>query len=320
MNTIVDLLRYRNDLINHLGSLTTKIDVSEPLISLANLNSIHTNVSFSTEHIRNSFFALQEQIQEKNISVVNEIKKLIVDVENQIDILGQSQTFETDVDIDDTGQNLIGEIYQRPKLANSFLPDSVISRCRRYSTWQYPGLIISPIDKFWIDTMVACDPLYLLGMSYRSSHIEEIISVYPIEYQRRLRIYKNLHDKNFSKLPNNQFGFILAWEVMLEFSIQSIEKYLTLILNLLRPGGVFMFNYNECDHLELAESSEKKAIPYCNSRILKNVCETIGYNIIQFGEYKSEDANNYLNWIEIKKPGEITTVKRAQASGSVLLK
>ena len=77
MNTIVDLLRYRNDLINHLGSLTTKIDVSEPLISLANLNSIHTNVSFSTEHIRNSFFALQEQIQEKNISVVNEIKKLI---------------------------------------------------------------------------------------------------------------------------------------------------------------------------------------------------------------------------------------------------
>jgi hypothetical protein len=317
MNTIVDLLKYRNDLINQLEFLTVKLDINEPFSSLSNLNTKHSDISFSVDHIINSVTALQEVIQEKNISFINDVAKLIKDVEDQIDTIGQGVGYKDDVDV--LGQNLIGEDYMRIKNTDLSPPNSVESKIRSYSSWYYPGLLISPLNKSWIDTMTACDPLYLIRLYY-DSYLETIISDYPTEYQRRLRLHKNFHHQNFSLLPNNQFGFILAWNVLTEISIPSIEKYLTLIINLLRPGGVIMFNYNECDRLELAEASEKNAVPYCNHRMLKKVCEKIGYNIIQFGEHKSENIDNHFNWVELSKPGKLTTVKKSQALGKILPK
>jgi len=285
MNTIVDLLRYRNDLINQLGSLTANLDITEPLASLYNLNTMHSNVSFSVDHISNSFLNLQKEVQEKNISIVDDVKKLIRDVEELIDTTGQNLGYIDDVNV--LGQNLVSDVnsgrYTVVKNINSIPPDFIVNKIKLYCNWRYPGLLISPMNKSWIDTMVSCDPLYLLNMEY-NSYLETITSGYTIEYQRRLRLYTNLHDQNFSQLPTNQFGFILAWEILTEMSLGSIEKYLALIINFLRPGGIF---------------------------------ETVGYKIIKFGEHTSENVDDICNWVEISKPGDLASVKRSQAIGSI---
>jgi len=285
---------------------------------LYNLNTMHSNVSFSVDHISNSFLNLQKEVQEKNISIVDDVKKLIRDVEELIDTTGQNLGYIDDVNV--LGQNLVSDVnsgrYTVVKNINSIPPDFIVNKIKLYCNWRYPGLLISPMNKSWIDTMVSCDPLYLLNMEY-NSYLETITSGYTIEYQRRLRLYTNLHDQNFSQLPTNQFGFILAWEILTEMSLGSIEKYLALIINFLRPGGIFVFNYHDCDHLELAESSEKNAIPYCNHRVLKKICETVGYKIIKFGEHTSENVDDICNWVEISKPGDLASVKRSQAIGSI---
>jgi SAM-dependent methyltransferase len=321
MNKLHDLLRYRNDLLDQIKFLNAKLDISQPLMSLDYLNTHHINVSFSVDHISNFFVNLQDEIQEKNSSAVQELKKLIQTVEDQIDTVGQNLINGDDTDIN--GQDLTGSVYTRINISDLSPPEPIMVKIKSYCDWHYPGLLVSPMNKFWIDTMITCDPFYLLSFQYPSYYLEEITSDYPIEYQKRLRLYKNYHFQNFSQLPNNQFGFILAWNVLSNHSINAIEKYLILILSLLRPGGVFMFNYNNCDHPELADSIETTGIHYCNQRILKKLCEKNGYKIIQFGEHKLDnhnDWNPYLSWIEIQKPGELTTSKLSPALGAILSK
>jgi SAM-dependent methyltransferase len=44
-----------------------------------------------------------------------------------------------------------------------------------------------------------------------------------------------------------QFGIVLCWDNFNHLSLDKIEKYIREVWKLLRPGGCFIFNYNNCD-------------------------------------------------------------------------
>ena len=306
MDNIVELLAFKHNLLEQESALNAKLDISDALTALSDLTTGHPNVSLSVNHITSNFINLQEIVREKNLNFANEFRKMISTIEDRIDVMGLAlsvgKTFELRAE----------DVVVDP-------PEPIVFKITQYCSWQYPGLLIAPKSKNWIDPMVACDPLYLLDLT-NSPDIETMTAEYPTEYQRRLRIYKN---QNFSLLPHNQFGFVLGWGITTTQPIDQLEKYLTSVIALLRPGGTFMFNYNNCDHSEPAALCENGVICYSNPRLIRRACEKIGYEIIQFGEYLNEDPSlkyTHQSWVEIKKPGKLDTIKRSQVIGRLYWK
>jgi SAM-dependent methyltransferase len=157
---------------------------------------------------------------------------------------------------------------------------------------------------------------------------KDLVSIdkYPDSYKRKARLYI-IKNRDFSILPQNQFGFILCWDNFDYLTYDIIQKYLQEAFRLLRPGGIFMFSYTNCD-LELsALKVDHQIAAYCSSGWLLKSLEEIGYEVINLVDCNGPtyDPNLGLqeypiSWAEVRKPGKLTTVKRAQAQGLVLKK
>jgi hypothetical protein len=103
--------------------------------------------------------------------------------------------------------------------------------------------------------------------------------------------------------------------------ITVIRSYLSSLIKLLRPGGTLMFSYNNCDLVESANLAESGYMTFVPKRKLNELCIELGYDIVQHYDLKNSDHQiKYISWIEIKKPGELSTIKRAQAMGKILSK
>lgn len=185
-----------------------------------------------------------------------------------------------------------------------------------YSDWHYPGLEIGPGSGVWTKCLVSNDPLYLLDI--RKSYLDETKALFPVEYQNRLRCYlipENNEPEDLSGLPQKQFGFVVSINVFEYFSFDKIRHYLEEVWKLLRPGGVFLFTYNNGERPECAQLAENGTVSYIPKTMLVTFCETHGYEVI-----KTFDLDNTVCWIEIRKPGELKTVKAHQAMGEIKYK
>jgi hypothetical protein len=196
---------------------------------------------------------------------------------------------------------------------------SISASIIKYNDWHYPSIQINPKFKKWIDFMIAGDPLYLtyyndLGWD------NELVADYPPLYQSRLRIYQ-ITNEDFSILPQNQFGFVLCWEIFNFLSIEKIEQHIRQVFDLLRPGGVFMFSYNNCNIYSIARAAESGDISYTQNDLLKNLCLNIGYEIIDFKDIPLKgEWYSHASWAEIRKPGVLKTVKAHQALAQIIVK
>jgi hypothetical protein len=186
----------------------------------------------------------------------------------------------------------------------------------QYSDWRYPGLQYNVRDKKYIDCMTASDPLYIT--SEIAEDAKQTIKDYPELYQSRLRIYNN---SDWDSLPINQFGFVLVWNYFEYRSMVEIEEFLIKITPLLRPGGVLMFSFNNCDLYESARAAEKELMNYNSAYDIKNICSNLGYEIISFNDAVTHGFEcPWISWAEIKRPGELTTTKAHQALGQIIPK
>jgi SAM-dependent methyltransferase len=118
-----------------------------------------------------------------------------------------------------------------------------------------------------------------------------------------------------------QFGFVLCWDNFNHLSLDKIEKYIREVWKLLRPGGSFIFNYNNCDLEGPAYRVECHAGSYASAIWLTKLLNAIGYEITALHDDETGDAfNTHISWVEIKKPGVLKTVKAAQAMAQIIVK
>ena len=193
--------------------------------------------------------------------------------------------------------------------------------------------------------MVGCDPLYLtshfvstlwelapdMGQDKHDSlseHLEtfeareiynlkEMITDYPLVYQRRLRLY-SIKDRDFRILPREQFGFILCWDNFDYLTYDIIKQYVQEVFKMLRPGGVFMFSYTNCELIESADKVDSWNASCCFSSWLSELFLEIGYELIAFYDERIEgEKPSYISWTEIRKPGELKTIKYHQSMGEI---
>lgn len=185
----------------------------------------------------------------------------------------------------------------------------LLSRIHLYSTWKYPALEIGCRDGEWTKHLVTFDPLYIADN--HQEFLNNAISQFTPEYQNRVRPYKIL-DFKIDNLPINQFGFIFSYNYFNYLSLDSVKQFLIQAMQWLRPGGIILFTYNNADLSGSAGLTENYFMTYVPKSILVPMSESLGFEV--------KDCFDFLpstSWIELKKPGTLSTVKAHQALGEI---
>lgn len=186
---------------------------------------------------------------------------------------------------------------------------TVIGRLGHYIDWKHPGLEIGPGDGEWTEHLVGMDPLYLVDVY--DEFLNGTKAKFHQDYQNRLRTYKINHG-DFSELPKEQFGFVFSWNVFNYFSLDTIELYLAQIKPLLKPGGVVMFSYNNCENYKSVEMFENHFMTYVPNKELVAIVKKLGYKIVA-----ARDEPTITSWMEIRAPGELTSIRAGQTLGKI---
>jgi SAM-dependent methyltransferase len=179
-----------------------------------------------------------------------------------------------------------------------------------HTDWKYPALEIGCQDGYWTQHMVAADPLYIIDR--HRDFLDSASSNFPEAYQRRLRQY-HLANHDMSMLPQRQFGFIFSWGYFNYVSMDTMKRYLQQAMDLLRPGGVFMFSYNDGDTPGGAGMAEKFVRSYMPRSLLVPMCQSLGFEIQAEAEHGPA-----ISWLEIRRPGTLNTVKAHQIMGEII--
>ncbi len=194
-----------------------------------------------------------------------------------------------------------------------YIPNGVDEIVRQaidlYVDWKYPGLEIGCRDGEFTKHLVSLDPLYIVDDF--QAFIDSTMSIFPQEYQRRLRPYL-LENMDLSRLPKNQIGFAFSWNYFNYITLDNIKHYLSQVFDILRPGGVFMFSYNNADLPAAASYADSYYMSYVPKSSLIPVCKELGYEVIT-----ATDIEPAVSWIELRKPGELKSIKAHQVLGEI---
>lgn len=194
--------------------------------------------------------------------------------------------------------------------------DYVQSRVMAHSDYHYPGMVIRPGLEDWVENMVACDPLYLVDTDH--DLFEPVKQRFNEVYQNRLRYYairESSEQLMMEALPNDQFGFCLAYNFFHYKPFEIMRAYLREIYQKLRPGGVLAMTYNDCDRKGAVELAERSFTCYTPGRMILAICESVGFVLEQ--NYRIDAA---VNWVELRRPGQMTSLRGGQSLAKIIAK
>ena len=265
-------------------------------------------------------------------STTAELDERLADIKNSISKFDQSlQTLKQQLtnDVDRLSPEYYAESWKRYEqemcfetvehLINRKLPiefndrESLRNTIKNYTDWRLPGMFIGARQEMLVEDMVPMDPLYLVD------HNRELIDVamapFTKEYQNRLRPYVINDWKDteiFTALPVNQFGLVFAYNYFNWKPIETIEKFLIEIYQKLRPGGALVFTYNECDNWHGVGAVEHAWMCYTPGSRIQTIAQNLGYKIIE--QYT---GTGDIAWFEMRKPGEIQSLRGGQVLAKI---
>lgn len=283
-----EIIRLRTE----LDSVKAKVE----FIEKGNLEYIDGLVSFYTELIN------QAQVPDQ------QFRDKIVELDSQITEVSH-KLFANNYDLENFDGGIDNVRNNRRLKLMPEVEDLIKQRISLYTGWQYPALEIGCRDGEWTQYLVAADPLYI--MDKYQEFLTNTNNLFPDQYQRRLRKYL-LNNYNFDVLPQGQFGFIFSWGHFNYVSLDTITQVLKKVKTLLRPGGTFMFSYNDGDTPTGAGMAENFAQTYIPQSILLPTCQSLGFEIARTF---NEEPN--ISWVEIRQPGTLKTIKAHQVFGKI---
>ena len=187
------------------------------------------------------------------------------------------------------------------------------ARLSAYADWRWPGMIIRPGLEDFIENMVGSDPLYIVDREH--DLLQPCLDRFPQAYQNRLRSYttNDWSDQPIlGKIPNNQFGVCLACNVFNYRPLEIIRRYLEEIYTKLRPGGVLLMTYNDCDHAQAVMLAEQGFASYTPGYLIQDLTQDVGFELI----YTWSDGGPSV-WLELHKPGQLLSNRGGQALAKI---
>jgi len=314
---LATLIEHRNSLKEIIPKLSiddtvySKSQLIESLTLRLDINKYHECI----DRIR----SIYNDIDQKNKDIIAEVSKIIDSIDHNISNILESKNVSSDVFRESTIRSLLP--------TNETIKTIFNNKISKISQVRYPGLQIntrffppaeinsSNIDS-WISLMVASDPLYLMGPSIEI--LQESLQSFPEIYQKRVRLYELNDKRDLSMLPQQQFNLIFCWDFFNYLPVDVIDFYLQQMMRLLKPGGTLLFTYNNCDLVMSARLVDWNSASWCTPLLLEKIYSKYGFKLIESNDIISDDVNvSHVSWVELKRPGDLTTSKISQANGVV---
>jgi len=182
-----------------------------------------------------------------------------------------------------------------------------------YADWHYPAAIIRPGLEDFISHLVANDPLYLIDE--HKDLLAPAMNKFNQQYQNRLRPYvvtESAGTNILGRLPDNQFSFFLAYNYFDHKPLDIIKIYLEEIFEKLRPGGTLGMTFSDCDYTGAVSRVENRTGYYTPGRMIVEHCAKIGYTEI-FKLVNNESST----WVELQKPGSLSSLRGGQTLAKI---
>ena len=188
-------------------------------------------------------------------------------------------------------------------------------RVKNLADWKYPSVCIRPGLEDHVHWLVPAHPLYLVDTDRALLH--PAISRFNNKYQQHLRPYviKESQNSPLHFLPDNQFGLIYAYYFFNFRPFEVIKIYFSEIFKKLKPGGNFVFTFNNCDEADGVILAENVFCCYTPAGLLLKLVESLGFEHVE-----TVNAGGGLFWMQIKRPGELTTLRGGQTLAKILSK
>lgn len=256
------------------------------------------------QNITNSFNDAQQTIED----LKDQLRRLIAQCEP-----GQYQQ-SLRLYEDEMGYETSEYILNRRLAIDSKSEEYLRARLLRYTDWRVPGMIIRPgLEKF-IEHLVPLDPLYVVD--HHLELLEPALNQFTPQYRRRLRPYTVDDYKNENamwQLPDGQFGFVFAYNYFNFKPMSVLRRYIDQMYAKLRPGGVALFTFNDCDWRQGVALAEKNFMCYTPGSEIVSHATSLGFEILD--RYRGQGD---LAWLEIKKPGEIESIRGGQSLAKII--
>ena len=270
---------------------------------------------FGLENYDNLLDQRKLDIQKSFDAFETELERLRDTVKQEISVLEKPEFQKSYILYEGEGQNPAEFILT---LRKHDIPNSELfqARLNKYIDWHHSAMIIRPGIENFIDSMVALDPLYLVDLSH--DYLAPALSKFNSQYQNRLRTYavkEDLDQEILGQIPNEQFALCFAYNYFNFRPFEILKKYLDEIYQKLTPGGVLVMTFNDCDRSSAVRLVENFYCCYTPGYLVRELAVSMGYEI----EYSWND-DGPTTWLELKKPGTVTSLKGGQTLAKVLPK
>jgi SAM-dependent methyltransferase len=304
------------NLVKLKQTLANTVDVSPAIANLKDLQNKLQGILIEIPEIRPEHHEYVNTMVSKFESFIGSLNDSLTDYHAHNAIIDQQitdltrQLFTNNYELEERYGNVYRIRAGRRLDMTPELEEIVKQKIFVYTSWRYPTLEIGCRDGEWTKFLVAADPLYI--MDRHVEFLDSANSQFPLEYQARLRKYHLKQDNRLTALPLDQFAFVFSWGYFNYVSLDTMHQVLEEIMKILRPGGVFMFSYNDGDTPAGAGMAENFSQTYLPKSLLIPLCCSLGFEIIA---EPSHGTN--IHWLEIKKPGTLSTIKMNQVLGQI---
>jgi hypothetical protein len=300
-----------------LGKLTTRTTQRDVELGLGKITHLVDSQSIQlgdfNQQLHDQYREVYHSLDQFEV-LVNALKK---EVDNQIEIAEKPWFQESYRLYDQEMRNDSADhILNRRPILSEDTENFLRVRIQNYVDWQHPGMIIRPgLEKF-VEDMVGYDPLYLVDQSYEL--LKPAVDKFTEEYQARLRLYtvkENIDNEILDKIPNRQFGLCLAYNFFEFKPLEIVRKYMTEIYQKLKPGGTFIMTFNDCSRDKAVMLAEQRYACYTPGSLIKELATNIGYV-----QTSSWDNDGPTTWLELRKPGVLTSLRGGQSLAKIINK
>ncbi len=302
--------------LNHLDTLSVDSAAQDTVAELDKISYIVQNSRVQLSELTDKLVATQTQIALNLQQYEQTLHKIRQGVHELIE-QSEPEYFAASTELYRSMQYETPEyILQRVQNIDPVKKEMLRSRLQTYTDWKYPGLIIRPAHSPWVEDLVALDPLYFVDT--HADLIAPVDGQYTPEYQRRIRRYV-IEEYNstpwFEQLPQQQFGVVYGYGYFCFKPMEVIRQYLLEVFGLLRAGGAFLFNFNDCDRQGGVGLTEHHFCCYTPGRLIRKYAQEVGYEIV-----REEYIDAATTWLELKKPGVMTSIRGGQTVASIFRK
>jgi SAM-dependent methyltransferase len=308
---LFNIVSYKN-LLDTLSSRPAAIEFLKEILSMTNVvQASDVQIAGTVDEL----IQAQEQVSQAVEQFEQQFAQLKQSVQQMIE-QHEPEYFQNSLELYNTGyrNDTAEHIRNRLIVVKPETAEIIQQRLRLYTSWQHPGMVIRPAHAMFVGDLVACDPMYFVDT--QDSLLELTESWFTPQYQARLRRYvidEYGGQSLFENLPAKQFGLIYAFHFFEYRAWPALQKYFSECFDLLRPGGMLVFTYNNCDLAKRVGMVEHYSGCYTPGRLVKSYVQELGYETV----FEFDDDTN-TSWMELRRPGDYVSIRGGQTLAAIM--